>query len=475
MSYKSISIAILMFCFGWLTLQCQKKQIETEEEFSFRLLSFYGVTFYPFSVLDNHERFSYEDSGEYVTVPVKNGDLVVFKLDKTNNEYIYSIDPEWKDTLIFDGDENTLLINGKLSSITIDSIGPSLMFLHQLSLQESKTLKSIEFEIEIPDSVKPYLQKIAEFNPHIDISFTGYEDSIPVNNQDLLWISQHFSPKMLSINNPLDSLTLTSIGRFKNLESLMIFIPDSIGDLPLPHLEKLKKLILREWNETDQFPLLKSSFFQENLQIKSFTFVGDGEDLESLPPWYDLKQLEELNIMFWDDAWMDYPLAYVHPNLKALTVVGQLENAADISNLKQLKRLSLRSQESYLKDNLPIFADSLKELEFLDFNVVDTLFDYRILGRFKELKYLIIGDSEYSSSIDSGLFQLKGLQYLSLHEDFYSDSLGIVNLKSELPNTIIVPNSGACIGSVWLLLIIPIALFWFLLLRTYHKKEAYAP
>lgn len=444
-----------------------------EEQFSFRLLTFYGATFHPYSVMDFHEQFTNEDSAEFLTAPVRNGDLVYFELDKTNKFYTLSIDPDWKDTLVFDGDENTLLINGELSAITIDSVGPSLLFLHQLSLKESKTLKSIEFEIEIPDSVKPYLQKIAEFNPHIDISFTGYEDSIPVNNQDLLWISQYFSPKMLSINNPLDSLTLMSLGRFKILESLMISIPDSIGDLPLPHLEKLKKLILIEWNETDQYPLLKSSFFKENLQLKSFTYIGDLEDLESLLPWYDLKELEELNIMFLDDAWMDYSLAYSHPNLKALTVVGQLENATDISNLKQLKRLSLRSQESYIKNNLPIFADSLKDLEFLDINVADTLFDYSILSKFNNLKYLIIGESDYSSPIDSGMFQLKGLRYLSLHEDFFSDSLGIVKLKSELPNTIIVPNSGACIGSVWLLLIIPVTIVWFLLLRAYYSKRGY--
>lgn len=473
MSTKSISVAILLFCFGWLTLQCQKKPFEMEEQFSFRLITFTGATLTPYSVIDSHERFKIKDSAEFLTAPVRNGDLVYFKLYKTNNFYTLSIDPDWKDTLVFDGDENTLLINGELSAITIDSVGPSLLFLHQLSLKESKTLKSIEFEIEIPDSVKPYLQKIAEFNPHIDISFTGHEDSIPVNNQDLLWIFQYFSPKILSINNPLDSLTLMSLGRFKNLESLMISIPDSIGDLPLPHLEKLKKIILREWNETGQYPLLKSSFFKENLQLKSFTYIGDLEDLESLPPWYDLKELEELNIMFLDDAWMDYPLAYSHPNLKALTVVGKLENATDISNLKQLKRLSLRSQESYIKNNLPIFADSLKDLEFLDINVADTLFDYSILSKFNNLKYLIIGESDYSSPIDSGLFQLKGLRYLSLHEDFFSDSLGIVKLKSELPNTIIVPNSGACIGSVWLLLIIPVTIVWFLLLRAYYSKRGY--
>lgn len=448
--------------------------MEIEEEYTFRLITLKGASLYPYSVLDSYERFTAEDSGGYTTVPVRNGDLIHFEIDESNSSYLYSVDPGWQDTLIFEGDDNILLINGKLSSITFDSIGPSLMFLHQLSLQRSNDLKIIQFTIEIPDSVKPYLQKIAEFNPHIDISFTGYQDSIPVNNQDILWISQYFSPKMLSINNLMDSLTIMSLGRFRNLETLMIFIPESIGDLALPHLEKLEKLILREWGSYEDIQKLEPSFFQENLHIKSLTYIGDGYYLESFPPWHQLQELEELNMV--EDVIINYPIALAHPKLKALTVVGELIDASDISKLKHLKRLTLRLNDSSLADKLTIFSDSLQNLELLDITVVDSIFDYSILADFQQLKYLIIGKNKYkgNSQIDTSLYQLKGLKYLSLYQDFYQDSIGIVRLKNELPNTIIVPNSGACIGSIWLFMIFPLALIWFLILQALHRKKHHA-
>jgi hypothetical protein len=68
--------------------------------------------------------------------------------------------------------------------------------------------------------------------------------------------------------------------------------------------------------------------------------------------------------------------------------------------------------------------------------------------------------------LDSTLYNFDQLHYLSLSKEFLKDSTNVIKLQRELPNTIIVPNSGACLGSGWLLLIIPLAVIWFYFLRS---------
>jgi hypothetical protein len=63
---------------------------------------------------------------------------------------------------------------------------------------------------------------------------------------------------------------------------------------------------------------------------------------------------------------------------------------------------------------------------------------------------------------------LKNIKYLSLPDKILKDSLLKADLKRLLPNTKIVANHGFCLGSGWLLLIIPLIL----LFRTLsHRKS----
>jgi len=86
----------------------------------------------------------------------------------------------------------------------------------------------------------------------------------------------------------------------------------------------------------------------------------------------------------------------------------------------------------------------------------------------KNLKYLtVIG----KVGQDSTLHSLNHLHYLSLSDDFLKDSVNVAKVKRALPNTIIVPNSGACLGSGWLLLIIPLAGLWFYFLKLKTHRD----
>jgi hypothetical protein len=56
------------------------------------------------------------------------------------------------------------------------------------------------------------------------------------------------------------------------------------------------------------------------------------------------------------------------------------------------------------------------------------------------------------------LKQLTNLKYLSLPADCLKDTLVKADLHKSLPNTRIVANEGFCLGSGWLLLLIPLIL-----------------
>ncbi|MCX6260704.1 MAG: hypothetical protein NTY95_07695, partial [Bacteroidia bacterium] len=62
---------------------------------------------------------------------------------------------------------------------------------------------------------------------------------------------------------------------------------------------------------------------------------------------------------------------------------------------------------------------------------------------------------------------LKTLKYLSLPGDFLDDPVNKTEIQKSLPGTRIAANEGFCLGSGWLLLIIPLVL----ILRFISSKE----
>ena len=154
-----------------------------------------------------------------------------------------------------------------------------------------------------------------------------------------------------------------------------------------------------------------------------------------------------------------------HPHLKFLHLGLNKQGVfnSGIFKKNKLKWLSLYpADDPFMGQNPKVFQDSFPELEYLEFENNDSLLDYSNFKNLKNLKYLIVSGKV---GLDSTLHNLNHLRYLSLSDDFLKDSINVVKVKRALPNTIITPNSGACLGSGWLLLIIPLAGLWFYFLK----------
>ncbi|WP_370476498.1 hypothetical protein [Tamlana flava] len=450
-SRKNINPFILFFII-LLLWQCKEK-----EEDDIRMITFQGSQVQRLS--DSYAHFSVLDSLSYGSLMIHDGDLV------STDEFYFSIRGDLLDTLRFKRLDSLMYINGDLAGISISKDGPPLSFFEQLSTDEISHLRTIQFVKPIWDSIKPYLEKIAHLNPTVDICYISEIDSISLLNKDLFWLSKYFKPKVLLLGNETDSISFSSLTKFPSLESVMTSLPIN-GDGYFPHLPHLKDLVLG--NNENSIPL-GSEFFREIADLESLTIIVEESaniDWTSLDK---LKNLRKLSIE--TDSIILNDIYGHHPHLQSLHlgVYNEGVSISDIFNKNKLKWLSLYPADEFLIwQKSKVLQDSFPELEYLEFENKDSLLDYRNFKNIKKLKYLVI---QSEVGLDSTLHNLDHLRYLSLSHDFLKDSVNVARLQRALPNTVIAPNSGACLGSGWLLVIIPLAGLWFYFLKPKKSRN----
>ena len=427
-------------------------QCKGNEEEDIRLITFQGSNVGRF--LDYNTSFSALDSLGYVNLMTHNGDWL--SIDK----FVFSVRRDLADTLRVHQSDSLLYINGDLAGISISNNSPQLSFFNQLSAEEISHLRTIQFEEPIWDSIRPYLKKMALLNSSVDIVFFE-TNSVADLNRDLLWLSQYFRPRALFLGHETDSISFSSLAKFPSLETLLITIPKK-GDGYFPHLPLLKEIIL--FNSEDSTSI-GSDFFRENPDLESLKIIDyEGVDID----WTSLNMLKKLKNLYIESDSINLNANAIyeyHPHLKFLHLGLNKQGVfnSGIFKKNKLKWLSLYpADDPFMGQNPKVLQDSFPELEYLEFENNDSLLDYRNFKNYKKLKYLVVFGKV---GLDSTLHNLNHLRYLSLSDDFLKDSVNVLKVKRALPNTIITPNSGACLGSGWLLLIIPLAGLWFYFLK----------
>jgi hypothetical protein len=121
--------------------------------------------------------------------------------------------------------------------------------------------------------------------------------------------------------------------------------------------------------------------------------------------------------------------------------------------------------ETATQDGFNSFIESHPDLEVVEFINNDTIKNLKPLLNLKKIQGLIVTDKLTDLAT---VKSLKTLKYLSLPEDILNDTVVKAELQSLLPGTRIVANHGICLGSGWLLLIIP----FILLLRVFIRQKS---
>jgi|GEM_PF-6548796 len=396
------------------------------------------------------------DSGHMNTMPAKNGDILYLRAESI--EIFTKCKEDFPDTFLLREKDTLLYLNEKLFGLLIDSSRDMIPWFRQMSLTEMKELQSITFSSFIPDSYLKYLDTIAKVNPEIDLFIYNNEEF--ANSNNLHWISQRFRPEFLHVS--VSNQEIGMLKNFTNVKILSIEMTDSINPEVIPALPGVSELTLML---SEKIKVLTPDFFKLNPQLTSLSIYSN-LDITKIN-WNSLQKLESLRL-YTIDTLIKFPKSDFFPRLKTLLVSGNtdlpFENLLGLHHLKELGIPTSVPQD--------VFNEVIRnqpELEYLQLTGSDTVLinDYSILERLKKLRFLIItGQSGQVNTIHP----LKGLKFLSLPKEFFEDSLKVAALKKALPDTVISPNQGFCMGSGWLILLIPVIALGLFISRKFIPK-----
>jgi hypothetical protein len=435
---------------GYLLLRCSKTTPEL------RIITVAG-TEQIFNYSRSDMNFgSVADSLELPALAVSDGDFLYILNEEFVSDFMMHYHESDGYNLAIESDTaspNELYLNGKLNSLYFSKHNDCT------KVWDSKTLKELQSIIlegdSIPD-VMPLLDEIAKVNPGIGVVINIYDQELFANIISLLKLKWIMVSGML-----LGDMDETRLVTLKNLQNLIITEADSLsGDL-FNQLPGLKNLLIMEWIRADT----SITYFEKNRKLKSLSiFATDIKSLSELSLPGNLNSLYLVNCSLTD---IDQ-IRSLH-RLRNLSLAG-CDTLMDISVLNEipsLQWLSLPpkvSQESF--DEIIKHHNSLQALELVGCKEVSDLSSLKQLKGLKALS-LDLPEIDFES-----LKQLTNVELIVIKQNWFEESASeIAGLKEALPGTHIIPGSGVCMGSGWILLFIPVLLiiaFVRMFLRRYN-------
>ncbi len=386
-------------------------------------------------------------------LPLYNGDLVYIFSGRDEIPF-YRYKENDGNYLDFYLDDFLLFMNGNIISIELTEDEDLIEWLKGIDSKDIHDLRYISVTSYSSDIHLKYLKKIARIKPDIglfiDEDISDLDDILDLF--DPIWI--------VAPDCQFEDDTKKKIADEKNLE--LLYIGEDDWDLNiLSKLPKLETLILEEISQPENNgPLVN------NNNLKSLTIMKSGiNDISSLG---NLTNITELNLLDCDSLSSINSIDKLS-KLQRLSLIncGNLKDITILGKLPSLKWISFHP--NITEKELDEFIEHHKSIE-----VVELIGCMNIsnVSPFKKLKKLACF-TYFETDIDlNSVYDLKGLKYLSLPDSIYSDALNIEQIKEKNPNCVIVPNAGFCLGSGWLLLIIPALVVskLLLLLITRYKK-----
>ena len=348
-----------------------------------------------------------------------------------------------------DKGDSLVFVNGNINTIVISDSVDLLPWFRTMKDADISQLETIYFASNIPGSYIPFLKKIARLKPTTALVFDE-DDSLTLLDN---YISQadFFTPRFIKVSITQDKFNLLS--RWQNTECLYLDLLDSLVTASLPAMPALKECILF----ADDIKSIAPSFFNNNPQLKKVSILASIPDYSLLQP---LPNLQELTINNQERAADMEALTNRLDKLAVLIVSGNYTHIDLLLLGKKLRWLGLPANTSQQQFNN--LATSLTGLQVLEITGGDSITDLTVLQQMPSLRGLVITDTVTDKQ---SLYALKKLRYLSLPQNNKGDSAYLLAIEKALPGCIVVPNSGACLGSGWLLLLAPLVLLSGIILR----------
>ena len=373
------------------------------------------------------------------------GDLIISEGDIL---FIYN-DSSSKNKFVFERDDRILKVNNRINNISIPNNDTMIPWFEKMNEMDFSALQFINISSKMPEGYFPYLTKLSEIKPDAGLFF---EDDF----SRMAGLLKIFKPRYIAGPKIYQS-DFAMLPGLTNLEVLMISLGDSVINEPLPSMPALKQLLLTDLKKDMVLPI---NFLTNNEQIERIFIQKTGSlDCSVLDPLNNLIELVAPE----SDAIVNLDLINNHRKLELLSLSGDdLKYNPSLIKLPRLRWMAINSNVK--QEDFDAFINAHPNLETIEIIANDTIKNLMALSKLSKLTGLIISGKVTDVVSVKTLVNLK---YLSLPVDFLKDSIIKADLQRTLPGTRINPNEGLCLGSGWLLLLVPFVM----IIRFLRSKE----
>jgi hypothetical protein len=391
-----------------------------------------------------------------VYVAASEGDLL-YMMNSEDLEVYYRYNSGDGKDLAFTFDTLGLVsvyLNGELNYLELSGSSSSEAWeaLSELEISQLSTL-SIRGPID-----EDLIARLEPFESQLQGMGLVLENSSgPSGLGDLLDLCQ---PEFLMLDGSWELPEEYDPSLWKRLELLCIPGDEPMLSKLIQYCPNLESLIISDWK-----PLPGELLTLAPLKKLCNLTLAESE-LTSLQNMEFPESLLSLNLITCDTL-SDVALLSMVPELCRLNLTGcnKIQETGTLKNLKNLRWFSFPPHIS--QQEFEEISYSLPELEMVELIACQNIEDYTPL---KQLDHLRILSLQLDNESYKGLDSLKQLELLILSTYVFDNNPEwISELRASLPDANVVPGSGICLGSGWLLLLLPlILLFRF----TFHRKTS---
>ena len=316
-------------------------------------------------------------------------------------------------------------------------------WLEQASPGDLAAIRLIQFPKEPAAAPLPALQRLAAANPRVALVC----DDLDKPNAAFVQALPLFRPRLLALSagDMVDAQGRSLLADQAQVETLLI--SGDSGSLEfLRTLPNLRRVWIGGWDPGKTGPLPPGLTALRSL-ILTAPEITDLSAVSAAPP-----ELEELSLAGCRNL-ADVTGLARFSGLKTLMLTGN-EKVLDLSGLARLRHLQwVGLPPKISQDQFAGFLQSHPDLRILEMVKCENVTDLAPLRALKGLEGLILIGSYKNLEV---LSELKSLRFVGVPEEAFTQSPDqVAAIRKALPNALLVQVKGFCLGSGWILLLIP--------------------
>lgn len=400
---------------------------------------------------------SIKDADKVNAIPAQQNDLIYgMASENTEAAFILQLRQGNDKILNIRFDSLGAYVDDKLVTLVVNQNEKAVSrWLNTSTKEDFRQLQSVMILDSLSENTFQQLKEIGKSTSGIGLMIDSDSGYLYKLQEELkpswLWLDNvTINPETVNLWNKLDNLkylTLIEVkmdqvkfDELKNLKTLHIDSPDS---LTLSHLSHLPKGL-------------------SNLQISN----SDMRDLNFLD---GSAQLDEIIVNHCD--WLrDISSLKKFSHLKTLSL-ADCDSIADLSPLLKLKNLTwFAPPKNISEQQLAAILNNSPAIESLVLVDCDHLKSLDMLKDSRKLSCLVLNATPMAAD---SLVRFKNLKYLAYGEGNSNDSLAIVRLQKEMPNTLVTASEPFCLSTGWLIVFfVLLMLFTLVAVKLKNKVSA---